>query len=134
MSECIICKGNNKLNDLGFSIIDVNDFLMRGAFWLGGPSDIWTFKYEGKEIDDIITDAQRQMNSGIKYQETQIYKLISSLLDNDVSFAMWYDGFVEDLDICNTKDDILETCYRQIMDENGLCEVYIVSNILKKDT
>lgn len=66
MSECIICKGNRQLNDSAFSIVDASDFLMRGAFWLGGTSDIWTFKYEGKEIDSIITDAQNQMNNGIQ--------------------------------------------------------------------
>ena len=37
------------------------------------------------------------------------------------------------IDLYNTKDKILETCYEQIMDENWLCEVYIVSNIMKKD-
>ena len=58
MSECIICKGNVRLSNLGFSIVDANDFLKRGAFWLGGTSDIWTFRYMGKEMDTIITEAQ----------------------------------------------------------------------------
>lgn len=40
MSECIICKGNAQLSALGFSIVDASDFLLRGAFWLGGTSDI----------------------------------------------------------------------------------------------
>lgn len=45
MSECMICKGNGRLDDLGFSIAGASGFLMRGAFWLGEASDIWTFKY-----------------------------------------------------------------------------------------
>ena len=129
MSECIICKGNGHLSDLGFSIVDASDFLMRGAFWLGGTSDIWTFKYKGKEIDSIITDAQSQMHKGIRYQDTQIYKLLNCLIDNNIRFAMWYDVYVENLDLCNTKDEVLNACYEQIMDESGMCEVYIVSNI-----
>jgi len=132
MSECIICKGSSQLSALGFSILDTNDFLMRGAFWLGGTGDIWTFKYNGKEIDSIITDAQSQMHKGIQYQDTQIYKLLNCLIDNNIRFAMWYDGYVENLDLCNTKDEVLKACYEQIMDESGMCEVYIVSNIMKK--
>ena len=130
MSECIICKGNGQLSDLGFSIVDASDFLMRGAFWLGGTSDIWTFKYRGKEIDSIITDAQSQMHNGIRYEDTQIYKVLNCLIDNNIYFAMWYDVYVEDLDLCNTKDEVLKVCYEQIMDESGMCEVYLVSNIV----
>ena len=103
MSECIICKGNSQLSALGFSILDTNDFLMKGAFWLGGTNDIWTFKYNGKEIDTIITDAQSQMHKGIRYQDTQIYKLLNCLIDNNIRFAMWYDVYVENLDLCNRK-------------------------------
>lgn len=130
MSECIICKGNGQLSGLGFSIVDACDFLMRGAFWLGSTSDIWTFKYKGKEIDSIITDAQSQMHNGIRYEDTQIYKVLNCLIDNNICFAMWYDVYVEDLDLCNTKDEVLKVCYEQIMDESGMCEVYIVSNIV----
>lgn len=130
MSECIICKGNGQLSGLGFSIVDASDFLMRGAFWLGSTSDIWTFKYKGKEIDSIITDAQSQMHNGIRYEDTQIYKVLNCLIDNNICFAMWYDVYVEDLDLCNTKDEVLKVCYEQIMDESGMCEVYLVSNIV----
>lgn len=123
MSECIICKGNAQLSALGFSIVDVDasDFLMRGAFWLGGTSDIWTFK----EIDTIITDAQCQMQNGMRYEDTQIYKLINCLIDNNICFAMWYADYIEELDVCNTKEEVLKTCYEQIMDKSGMCEVYI---------
>lgn len=131
MSECIICKGNKELSALGFSTVEADDFLMRGAFWLGGTSDIWTFKYMGKEIDAIITEAQSQMQNGMRFEDTQIYKLINCLIDNKICFAMWYDVYVEDLDLCNTKEEVLKTCYEQIMDESGMCEVYIVSNITK---
>lgn len=128
MSECILCKGNGQLKASDFSFINADDFLMRGAFWLGGTSDLWTFKYHGKEIDEIITDAQRQMQSGIRYQDTQIYKLLNCLIDNNIRFAMWYSEYTEDLDLCRTRDEVLETCYEQIMHESGMCEVYIVSN------
>ena len=132
MSECIICKGNNQLNDLGFSIENACEFLMQGAFWLGETSDIWTFRYKGKEIDDIITDAQNQIHNGVRYQDTQVYELLNCLMDNNISFAMWYDIYVEELDLCSTKDEILETCYKQMMDESGMCEVYLVWNAAKK--
>lgn len=132
MSECVICKGNDQLSALGFSIVDVSDFLLRGAFWLGGKEGIWTFKYEGKEIDSIITDAQSQMHNGIRYEDTQIYKLLNCLIDNNICFAMWYDVYIEDLNLCNTKDEVLKVCYEQIMDESGMCELYIAFNIAKR--
>lgn len=43
---------------------------------------------------------------------------------------MWYDDYVEELNVCNTKDEVLKACYEQIMDENGMCEVYIVLNMV----
>ena len=88
MSECIICKGSAQLSFWGFSIVNASDFLMRGAFWLGGTSDIWTFKYMGKDIDTFITDAQSQMHNGIRFEDTQIYKIINFLIDNKICFAM----------------------------------------------
>ena len=133
MSECIICKGNNQLSASGFSIGDADEFLMRGAFWLGETSDIWTFRYKGKEIDDIITDAQNQIINGVRYQDTQVYELLNCLMDNNISFAMWYDIYAEELDLCSTKDEVLETCYKHMMDESGMCEVYLVWNAAKND-
>lgn len=127
MSECIICKGNAPLNDIQFSITHADNFLMRGAFWLGGTDDIWTFQFSGKEIDEIITDAQSQMQNGIQYQDTQIYKLLNFLIDNHIHFAMWYDIYVEELVLCKTKEEVLTTCYEQLIDKSGMCEVYIVS-------
>lgn len=132
MSEYIICKGNVQLSDLEISIVDTNNFLMRGSFWLGETSDIWTFKHKGKEIDNIITDAQSQMHKGVRYQDTQIYKLLNCLVNNNIRFAMWYDIYVDNLELCNTKDEVLKVCYEQIMDTSGMCEVYIVSNIMKR--
>ncbi len=132
MSECIICKGNNQLSTLGFFIGDADEFLMKGAFWLGGASDIWTFRYKGKEIDSIITDAYSQIHNGVRYQDTQVYELLNCLMDNNISFAMWYDIYAEELDLCSTRDEVLETCYKQMMDESGMCEVYLVWNAVKR--
>ena len=130
MSECIICKGNEeKLINKGFIIKNVDSFLSKGVFWIGNQNDnIWTFSYMGKEIDTIITDAQKQMQNGIPFEETIIYSVINLLFDNHISFAMWYDIYVDDLDICKTKKDVLDTCYNHIMDISGMCEIYIVSN------
>ena len=125
----MICKGNASLSNFGFCIFEVSDFLKKGAFWLGeGSDDIWTFMYMGKEIDSIITEAQRQMHKGVQYQDTQIYALLNCLIDNNIQFAMWYDTYVEDLALCNSKEEVLRVCYEQVMDESGMCEVYIVSN------
>ena len=131
MSECIICKGDmKKLESKGFDIKKVDLFLSRGAFWIGTQDDyIWTFDYLKKDIDTIITDAQAQMQSGIPFEDTHIFKILSILIDNHISFAMWYDAYVDDLDICKSKKEVLDACYNQILDKSGMCEVYIVSNI-----
>lgn len=130
MSECIICKGNeNVLINKGFIIKDVDSFLSKGAFWIGNQNDnMWTFIYKGKDIDKIVTDANEQMHNGIPFEDTTIYNVINVLYDNHISFAMWYDIYFDDLDICKTKKEVLETCYNHIMDISGMCEVYIVFN------
>ena len=133
MSECIICRGDrNKLSNLGFSILDADEFLMRGAVWLKGTKDdIWSFRYNNKDIDTIITDAQYQMQNNVKYEDTLIYEVLNHLVENKIEFVMWYSEFVDDLDICNSKEEVLNICYEQIMDKSGMCEVYIVSNFYK---
>jgi hypothetical protein len=40
---------------------------------------------------------------------------------------MWYDIFADDLDVCTSRDDVLDTCYLQMMAPSGVCEVYLVS-------
>ena len=43
-----------------------------------------------------------------------------------------YEEYIEELNVCNTKDEVLKTCYEQIMNESGMCEVYIVFNTAQK--
>lgn len=130
VSECIICKGENiSLIKKGFHIKEIDDFLSRGIFWISSNNNqVWTFDFLGKEIDTIITEAQSQIQEGILYEETLIYKVLNILIDNHISFAMWYDIYIDDLDVCKSKKEVLETCYNQIMDLSGMCEVYIVYN------
>lgn len=130
VSECIICKGGNiSLIKKGFHIKEIDYFLSRGIFWISSNNNqVWTFDFLGKEIDTIITEAQSQIQEGILYEETLIYKVLNILIDNHISFAMWYDIYIDDLDVCKSKKEVLETCYNQIMDLSGMCEVYIVYN------
>ena len=129
ISECIVCKGNNaKILDKGFVIKNADAFLKRGAFWIGGPNDdIWSFNYKGRDIDAILTDSQRQISEGVPFEDTQIYAVITTLIDSNISFAMWYDIFVENLDVCKSKEEVLKACYNQVINVSGMCEVYIVS-------
>lgn len=133
VSECIICRGDkSKLSNLGFSILDVDAFLMKGVVWLKGTmDDIWSFRYNNKDIDTIITDAQHQMQNNVKYEDTLIYEVLNHLVGNKIEFVMWYAEYVDDLDICNSKEEVLNICHEQIMDQSGMCEVYIVSNFYK---
>lgn len=129
LSECIICCGNSEcLLDENIEINEVDPFLMKGAVWIDKISkDIWTFRYQEKQIDAIITEAQAQMHETVLYEETLIYRILNLLIDNHISFAMWYDIYMDDLNVCKSREDVLKTCYEQIMDKSGLCEVYIVS-------
>ena len=128
MSECIICDGNNSvLKKMGFHIKEVDTFLSKGAFWLKNTDNsIWTFDYSGMDIDTIITESQSKMQNGVPYKDTVIYQILNTLVIHNISFAMWYDTYTDDLDICKSKEGVLETCYKQIMDISGMCEVYIV--------
>ncbi len=129
MSECIICKGDNGfLIKKGFNVKEIDDFLRRGLFWIGSDVGcVWTFNYYGKGIDTIITEAQSQMQEGIRYEDTQIYEVINLLIDNNISFAMWYDIYYDNLYLCKSKEEVLDKCYNQIMDISGMCEVYLVA-------
>ena len=130
MSEAIICKGDKtNLISKGFRIREIDDFLCQGAFWIDSNiNQLWSFYYLDKDIDTIITDAQEQMHNGRLYEETLIYKVLNSLIDNHISFAMWYDIYADELEVCKSKKEVLETCYNGIMDESGMCEVYIAFN------
>ncbi len=131
MSECIICKGENiGLIQEGFHIKEIDVFLSQGAFWISSSNNqVWTFEFLSEDIDTIITEAHSQIQEGVLYEETKIYKVLNILIDNHISFAMWYDIYIEDLDVCKSKKEVLETCYSQIMDISGMCEIYVVYNI-----
>ena len=90
MSECIICKGENiGLIQEGFHIKEIDDFLSQGAFWISSSNNqVWTFEFLGEDIDTIITEAQSQIQEGVLYEETKIYKVLNILIDNHISFAV----------------------------------------------
>lgn len=128
MSEYMICKGSTKgLAQPGLDIEKADDFLNKAAYWLGDDKEnIWTFRFENKETDTLLTDAQAQLQKGVRYEDTLIYKVLNILMDNNIAFAMWYSDYFDDLDICRTKEDVLKNCYDGITDKSGMCEVYLV--------
>lgn len=126
MSECIICKGN-KINNLKFGMvaIELDDFLREQApkIW-GNADEIWTINIKEKDIDFYLTKAQREINMGINFEETDFYIIMNELLDSGFKIAMWYDTYCEDLPLCRSKIEVMDACYNGIVDVSGMCEVY----------
>lgn len=125
MSECILCSGNIITDNSDFEIVSPDSFLMEGRKYLG-DNNLWSFTYRNREIDTIITDAQIQLQQGVPFEETEIYYILNTLMASSVSFAMWYDMFFDSMDRCYDKNELLEVCRKQIIDESGMCEVYIL--------
>jgi hypothetical protein len=127
MSECVLCSGDSSKLSGAFEIYEPDEWLLNAAGYLQG-AETWSFSYKGKEIDTIITDAQEQLQCGIEYKDTDIYKLLVELVDKNISFVMWYDEFWESIDLFSDIKEILKVCYEQILDKSGMCEVYIWYN------
>jgi hypothetical protein len=129
MSEYILCRGDREaLRGLGFSFVEADEFLLRGADWLdAAEEEVWSFLYDGQEIGDLLKEAQRQVQNDVRYEATPLYEVLNLLMDQGIQFAMWYDIFADDLDVCTSRDDVLDTCYLQMMAPSGVCEVYLVS-------
>lgn len=130
MSECLICKGK-KPCDLGkeIAIVELDSFLKKYAclIW-DDSSDVWTIKIAGKDIDFYLTEAQVDIQNGVAYENTMFYLIIKELLKNDIKMAMWYAEFYEDLPLCKSEIDVLEICYKDIIDISGMCEVYFMKD------
>lgn len=132
MSEYILCKGKkDKLDILNSILITETDVFMKkvaSTIWL--DDDVWSIKVDGKEIDYYLTKAQKDIINGLDFLETELYKIISELIDCNISFAMWYDIYYEDLPIYTDKMTVKDACYNGIIDISGMCEVYLIYNAL----
>lgn len=89
--------------------------------------------YKGKEIDDVITEAQEKIGIGVMFEETDAYEFLNKLIDNCIDFFMWYCDYVDDYVVCHDREEVLQTAYRQITDESGMCEVYIMYNTERQE-
>lgn len=131
MSECILCKGDKKqLANISsrISILKLDNFMKEAALKIWLDSNAWSIKIDGKDIDYFLTKAQKEMNEGIDYAMTEIYSIISDLIKSNISFAMWYDTFFEDLPVCENEQKVKDACYDGIKDISGMCEVYLLYN------
>lgn len=52
--------------------------------------------------------------------------IINELLESGFKIAMWYSTYCEDLPLCKSKIEVLDTCYNGIVDVSGMCEVYFM--------
>lgn len=128
MSECMICKGQ-KPNNFKFGIvaIELDDFLREQASKIWSDTDeVWTISIKEKDIDFYLTKAQEEINKGVVFEKTDFYMIINELLESGFKIAMWYDTYCEDLPLCKSKIEVLDTCYDGIMDVSGMCEVYFM--------
>ena len=114
MSECILCKGDKKqLEDISerFSILKLDGFMKNVACKIWPDNEAWSLLIDGKEID---------------YSATEICDIISVLMERNISFAMWYDIFYEDLPVYKNELEVKSSCCEGIRDVSGMCEVYLL--------
>ncbi|WP_304577006.1 hypothetical protein [Romboutsia ilealis] len=129
MSECILCKGDKKqLEDISerFSILKLDGFMKNVACKIWPDNEAWSLLIDGKEIDYYLTKAQKEMNDGVDFSATEICDIISVLMERNISFAMWYDIFYEDLPVYKNELEVKSSCCEGIRDVSGMCEVYLL--------
>ncbi len=132
MSEYFLCKGEISQDKLKGVIIEYHPFedffnQICEYFWKNeNKENIWTMDIdEDTAFDNALTEAQRQINDGVVFEETAIYESLKQLLDYDVEIVMWYDEFYDDIPVVYSEADFFKAVYDGITDKSGMCEVYV---------
>lgn len=61
--------------------------------------DIFTIEFNGKNIDELCTNAQMNMTDGETFEKTYLYECIKLLSTYSDDFALWYGSDFLELDI-----------------------------------
>ena len=89
-------------------------------------SNIWTIKsLNNEEFDYFFCEAQREINLGYEFAETKIYSLLNEILATQTEAFFWYSEYYDDLPLIKTIPNVLSSVYEGIVNETGMCEVYI---------
>jgi hypothetical protein len=104
-----------------FKPID-QDILFEAKKQLSEGKQVWNVFYNGKNIDMLCCEAQRNLNDNVLFTETELYNLINKLTSLEIEFWCWYgDDFLELNDISS-----IETLNQEIAKSisEPQCEVY----------
>jgi hypothetical protein len=126
MSEYILCKGKVPVDELKQGMIyhySLDNFCEKVCqlYWSNEKKeDIWTM-----EIDHYLTDAQVQIYNGIKFENTEIYSVLTQLLQYNLEIIMWYSDFYNDIPIVYSEQEFFKKVFNGIIDISGMCEIYV---------
>lgn len=86
-------------------------------------SDIYTLDVDGKDIDSLMLDAQKDVIDGIRFQETMLYDVVSELAASISELFLWYGSDYDDIDYVYDVPALLDIIESAVSD--SACEVYV---------
>ena len=127
MTQFAIFKSNKKQSC--FSKISKDTlFLYSVSKKIFGTKSIENLYYldcEGIDIDGLFLEAQKQMNKGVLFEKTRLYKCIKMVISdfNLDEIVFWYGDDFYDLDECDEMGVFFDTLKDRVAD--SFCELYM---------
>lgn len=86
-------------------------------------NDLYCFQVGGFNFDEIFLGAQKQINVGMTFEQTDLAKLLKSIFDKADEIVCWYGSDYDDLDNVGGIDSLLEKLEMSVREPS--CEAYV---------
>ena len=77
-----------------------------------------------QEIDKYCTEAQKSMNEGSPFQNTELYYLLNKLYDKCTNLILWYASDYLQLDEISNREEFFDSIEQEI--RYPCCEIYMM--------
>jgi len=127
MSQFMLCKSEHNLERLNcvkfLSYKRKSKFLIEVAneyVSIEEQKNLWILP----EMDEYCTKAQKSMNEGNSFENTELYYLLDKLYDECTDFILWYASDYLQLDEISNREEFFDLIEQEI--RCPYCELYII--------
>lgn len=120
---CMARNDSGPLEEDGLALKSLdNNVLFEAQKQLAEGKQVWNVFYNGKDIDTLCCEAQRNIRDNSKFNTTELYILINKLISMETEFWFWYgDDFLE-LENISSTEVLRQEIIKSISEPQ--CEVY----------
>ncbi len=125
MSQFMLCRLQEvrKLNANCRIEAVTGGFLLDVSHVVFGSVESFVLGYKGKTVDELFTDAQASVNSGLRIEDTELFEFMSTINGPLIEAIFWYGNDFSDLDDVKNFNMLLVKLEEAIREAS--CEAYL---------